>query len=169
MDKTRTALTACIITILSVGMIVLVIYHNSELEKQNNSSKGQLITSLGVVEIKGKDSNLLGTPSPIPHNYLYITGIVNNTAKNTIYNAGFHVIAYDSEGNLMFNMTFPLALRGIFGSDNATSEFVLMNYGTNFVSREVLGGNETVYVTMSILHEGTATNWTITPVWTDIP
>ena len=69
----------------------------------------------------------------------------------------------------MFNMTFPLALRGIFGSDNTTSEFVLKNYDTNFASREVLGGNETAYVTMSILHEGTVTSWNITPVWTNSP
>jgi hypothetical protein len=166
MGKAVTLVAILVVAVLLTTLLVAIHYYNDLLNEKNSK---QLITSLGVVEIKGKDSNLLGIPSPIPYDYLYITGIVNNTAKNTIYNAGLHVIAYDSNSSLNFNMTIPLALRGIFGGDNATSEFVSKNYGTNFASREVLGSNETAYVTMSILHEGTVTSWNITPVWTNSP
>jgi hypothetical protein len=166
MGKAVTLVAILVVAVLLTTLLVAIHYYNDLLNEKNSK---QLITSLGVVEIKGKDSNLLGIPSPIPYDYLYITGIVNNTAKNTIYNAGLYVIAYDSNSSLNFNMTIPLALRGIFGGDNATSEFVSKNYGTNFASREVLGSNETAYVTMSILHEGTVTSWNITPVWTNSP
>jgi len=86
-------------------------------------------------------------------------------------------------------MTVPLD--GIFGTDNATSAFVLEHYGYgnydpanhaygnhySLALWEILDGNQTVVIggapdyfgSLNILHEGIVTNWTVTPVWTDMP
>jgi hypothetical protein len=64
-------------------------------------------------------------------------------------------------------MTVPLE-GGIFGTDNATNAFVLKTYG-NSPTLGVLDGEQTAYIGISIFHEGTVTNWTVTPVWTNYP
>jgi hypothetical protein len=161
-----------LIAILFVSAIaVTILYYNADIAKQNREKTPNLEASLGIVEIQGKNSNFLGKSTPIPYNYLYITGIVNNTGEETAYHAGLIVTGYDANDRLKLNITVPLALRGIFGSDNATNAFVLKNYNTSnqTLLREVFEVNYSSYVTISILHEGTVTNWTVTPVWTNSP
>jgi outer membrane murein-binding lipoprotein Lpp len=140
-----------------------------------NLPTAHLVASLGITEILGKDSNEMGKSTPIPYNYLYITGSVSNTGESTAYNAGLHVVAYNATGTLEINMTVPLS-GGIFGTDNATNAFVLEHYGSSSPTLGLLDGGQTTsfyaapeyYGSLSILHEGIVTNWSITPVWTNI-
>jgi hypothetical protein len=170
--RTRLAITAFVVAILFVSVIaVTILYHNADITNQKREKTPNLEASLDIVEIQGKNSNFLGKSTPIPYNYLYITGIVNNSGKETAYHAGLIVLGYDTNDELTLNITVPLTLRGIFGSDNATNDFVLKNYRTSnqTLLREVFEVNYSSYVTISILHEGTINNWTVTPVWTNSP
>lgn len=132
------------------------------------------MASLSIAELLGNNSNAMGTPTPIPYNYLYITGNVNNTGLGTAYNAGLHVIAFSTNGTLEVNITVPFNTEnfslGVFGTDNATNTFILSKYGSSSSSLGILDGKQTAHIqSISILHEGLATNWTVTPVWTDTP
>jgi hypothetical protein len=127
-----------------------------------------LVTALGATEI--------------PHNYneggyelynhLYITGSVTNTGKSTAHNAGLHVVAYNSTGTLEINMTVPLANSGtmygaVFGTDVATDNYVSGIYGISSTRLITLDSGQNMPIMINIFHEGTVTNWTITPVWTN--
>jgi hypothetical protein len=171
MNKKIIAVSVLIAIPFVSAIAVTILYYNADIAKQNREKTPNLEASLGIVEIQGKNSNFLGKSTPIPYNYLYITGIVNNTGEETAYHAGLIVTGYDANDRLKLNITVPLALRGIFGSDNATNAFVLKNYNTSnqTLLREVFEVNYSSYVTISILHEGTVTNWTVTPVWTNSP
>jgi len=172
MGRTRLAIIAFVVAILLISVIaVIILYYNTDIAKQNREKTPNLEASLDIVEIQGKNNNFLGKSTPISYNYLYITGIVNNTGKETAYHAGLIVAGYDTNDGLILNVTVPLALRGIFGSDDATNAFVLKNYSTSnqTLLREVLEVNYSSYVTISILHEGTVTSWNVTPVWTTRP
>ncbi len=188
-----------LIAVLFVGAIAgTIVYYNGEITKLNsqisrlnsfiaNLPTAHLVASLGVTEIMGDESTAMGTPTPIPYNYLYITGSVNNTGEGTAYNAGLDIVAYNGTGTLEINMTVPFS-GGIFGADNATNDFILKTYGSydSFLGvytsgysttlgvvdgkqTEYIGGAPASYGSLSILHEGTVTNWTVTPVWTNSP
>ncbi len=122
----------------------------------------------------------LRKPTPIPYNYLYITGSVNNTGECTAYNSGLLVVAYFADGTLEINMTVSFS-GGIYVTDNATNSFVLDHYGIyNPTVRAYTGdfnpafgivdGNQRVYIggapeyygALIILYEGTVFNWTVT-------
>jgi len=178
MDKKIVALSFLIVAVIFVSAFAeTVLYYNNKISSINrqisklnaviaNFPTAHLATSLGIAEILGNNSNEMGEPTPIPYNYLYITGSVNNTGKGTAYNAGLLVVAYNATGTLEVNMTVPWS-GGIFGTDNATNTYVLKNYGASSRTLGVLDGEQTAYVAVSILHEGIATNWTVTPVWTN--
>jgi outer membrane murein-binding lipoprotein Lpp len=180
MGKIRIAITTFIVAVLFVSAIAGTISYynnkisnlNSQISKLNatiaNLPTAHLAASLGIAEIPGNESNSMGTPTPIPYNYLYITGQVTNTKEGTAYNAGLLVVAYDATGTLEINMTLPLS-GGIFGTDNTTNGFVLKNYGYSNLTLGFLASEQTAYIGISILHEGTVTNWTATPVWTNLP
>jgi hypothetical protein len=189
------SLLAILVISLFAGMIF---YYNQKISSLSNQiSKlnstianfpiAHLVSSLGITEMLGNESNSMGKPTPIPYNYLYITGSVNNTGVGTAFNAGLLVVAYDAYGTLEINMTVPLG-GGIFGSDNATDTFVLEHYGSYdpalgvYVSNfnptlgivdgkqiAYIGGSSPFYGPLSIIHEGLVTNWTVTPVWTNTP
>jgi hypothetical protein len=194
MGKMNKAITVSIVAILFVSAIAgTIIYYNGKISNLNNQISKlngviasfptpHLVATLGITEILGNESSSMGglNSTPVLYNYLYITGSVNNTGKGTAYNAGLLVAAYDVNGTLEVNMTIPFG--GIFGSDNVTNDFVLKNYGSynpilrvytsNYDSTlGVLDGEHTTYIdgALSILHESTVSNWTITPVWTKIP
>ena len=56
-----------------------------------------------------------------------------------------------------------------FGTDNATDTFVSSNFGNSSTQLGSLGSNQTATIELGIFHEGTVTNWTATPVWTNSP
>ncbi len=196
MNKKIIAISVLIVAVLFVSAIAgAMSYYNNKLAYQNNEIANltsqiskltgiianyptvNLTAHLGVHELLGNESkDYNGNPTPIPYNYLYITGTVTNSGKGTAYNVGLHVVAYDafSNGTLDINATFPLS-GGIRGSDAATDAFALKNYGGYNQVLGVVDGEQTVsigsdsYPDLSILHEGTVSNWTITPVWTNEP
>jgi hypothetical protein len=184
MNKKIVAVSFLIVAILFVSAIAeTIVYYKGEISnlksqitKLNaiitNLPTAHLVTSLGINEMLGNDSNEMGTPTPIPYNYLYMTGSVINTGNGTAYNAGLHVVAHNVTGTLEINMTVPLS-GGIYGTDNATNAFILKNYGSNSPPPVVIEPEQTAYfesgVSINILHEDTVSNWTVTLVWTNTP
>jgi hypothetical protein len=176
------AIAVLIVAVLFVSSIAgTIVYYNNKISKLNsqisklngiiaNFPTAHLVASLGITEILGNESNEMGTPTPVPFNYLYITGSVNNTGEGAALNAGLKVVAYNATCTLEINMTVPLCV-GTFGADNATNAFILKNYGINNPAARtvVLDGEQTAYIGISIFHEGTVSNWTVTPVWTNYP
>ena len=79
------------------------------------SNPPNILTALGSNEI-GK--NYLYR-APFSKNYLWITGSVRNTGDGIAYNAGLHVVGYDTTGELLVNMTVPLG-EGTFGTTAET-------------------------------------------------
>jgi len=138
-----------------------------------NLTSANLVTALGVTEVPyNSPSNF---PTPLLYNHLYISGSVTNTGEGTAYNAGLHVIAYAADGVPEVNMTVPLDgnvnvtgsevtdFAPVFGTDAATQI-----YGNDSLQLSNLFSGQTVTISLGIFHEGTAVNWTVTPVWTDI-
>ena len=195
-NKIKIAISVLIVAILFVSAIEeTVVYYNNKISNLNsqisklndiitNLPTAHLVASLGIIEMQGNESTAMGKPTPVPYNYLQITGFVNNTGENTAFNAGLHVVAYCKNGILEINVTVPLS-GGIFGADNATNAFVLSKYGSyNYALGVYVGYSVTLGVLygdqkadfgsnffggLSIFHEGTVTNWTVTPVWTNTP
>ncbi len=129
--------------------------------------KGNLTTALQGKEIITSD---YAATQSIPYNYFYISGTVTNTGNGTAFEAGLHVIAYDIHNNTRdIDMTLPLG--GTFGTDNRTNTYITNSYGGFRASLQLgnLGSGETKTTNIQIFHEGTVSNWTITPVWTNTP
>ena len=138
-----------------------------------NLTSANLVAALGVTEVPYNSPN--NYPSPLLYNHLYISGTVVNTGKGTAHDAGLHVVAYASDGTLEVNMTVPLDgnqnvtgnentdFAPVFGTDAATQI-----YGNDSLQLGNLYGGQTALISLGIFHEGTVTNWTITPMWTDV-
>jgi outer membrane murein-binding lipoprotein Lpp len=139
---------------------------------QANLTSPYLVTALGATEIPINSSanmqNII-----ISYNHLWISGSVTNTGEGTAFNAGLHVVAYASDGTLEVNMTVPLNNNDVvnFGTDAATESQAYFANGDNNPSFQLvsLGGGGTAVIGINIFHEDTVSNWTITPVWTNIP
>jgi hypothetical protein len=151
---------------------------NSEITNTNSqisNFKGQLTnlttaylaTALGATEIS---THSVYTTTPLPYKHLYITGSVTNKGEGTAYNAGLHVVGYDVNGNgtLDIDMIVPLG-DGTFGTDSGTAAWVSSNYGSSPTQLGILHSGETATISIAIFHEGTVSNWTLTPVWTNSP
>ena len=144
---------------------------NSRLADLTNA---HLVAALGATEIP-YNSPYNGVA--LPYNHLYITGSVTNTGEITAYNAGLHVVAYNSTGTLEINMTVPLTSSGtmygaVFGTDAATDNYVSSEYdmyGPSSTQLITLDSGQNRAIMINIFHEGNVTNWTITPVWTNSP
>ena len=139
---------------------------------QANLTSPHLVTALGVSEIASNSSaNMQGII--ISYDRLWISGSVTNTGEGTAFNAGLHVVAYAANGTLEVNITVPLNNNNVvnFGTDAATNAQAYFANGDNNPSFFLvsLGGGGTAVIGINIFHEGTVTNWTVTPVWTNIP
>lgn len=128
--------------------------------------KANLTTSLQGKEIV--TSNYAATQS-IPYNYFYVSGTVSNAGNGTAFQAGLRVVAYSYNGTQEIDMTLPLG--GIFGTDSRINDYITNSYGGLGTSLQLgnLGSGQTVTTNIQIFHEGTVSNWTITPVWTNTP
>ena len=134
---------------------------------QTYLTSANLVVAVAITEVP---ANVLWASTPFypPYSHLHITGSANNTGEGTAYNAGLHVVAYAADGTLEINMTVPLN-GGPFGTDNAINAYLK---SINIYSSPVLGvlySGQTVTIGVDIFHEGTVTNWTVTPVWTNSP
>jgi hypothetical protein len=130
-------------------------------------TSANLVTVVAISDVPA-NARWGSTPFYPPYSHLHITGSANNTGEGTAYNAGLHVVAYNDAGTLEINMTVPLN-GGPFGTDNATDAYLK---SINIYGNPVLGvlySGQTVTIGVDIFHEGTVTNWTITPVWTNSP
>jgi hypothetical protein len=129
---------------------------------QANLTPPNLATALGATEIASN-----------PYNRLWISGSVTNTGADTAFKAGLHVVAYAANGTLEVSITVPLNNNDVvnFGTDAATDASGYVGNGDNHPSFFLvsLGGGGTAVIGINIFHEGTVSNWTITPVWTNIP
>jgi hypothetical protein len=129
--------------------------------------KANLTTALQGKEIVTSD---FAATQSIPFNYFYISGTVTNTGNGTAFQVGLHVIAYDTYNNTRdIDLTLPLG--GTFGTDNKTNNYITNSYGGFRPSVQFgnLGSEQTKETNIQIFHEGTVSNWTITPVWTNTP
>ena len=130
-----------------------------------NFTTANLVTAIGATEVPKNSSHNL--PSVHLYNHLYISGSVINTGEGTAYNAGLHVVAFDMNGGLRINMTVPLGGgMAAFGTDSKIIEY--LGGGSSTVLGRLYGG-ETTGIDIAIFHEGTVSNWTMTPVWTNSP
>jgi hypothetical protein len=128
-----------------------------------------LVTALNVNDTQEETVNLWGNEtSNLPFNNLLISGSVTNTGKVTAFYAGLHVVAYTATGTLEVNITVPLVNGAGYGTDTTTDAFV-SQAGTTWLQFGSLDIGQTAKVNVSIYHEGTVTNWTVTPVWTNLP
>jgi hypothetical protein len=127
-----------------------------------NLTSAKLVTAIGISEVN--------TPSGIKFNKLFIEGSVNNTGQGTAFHAGLNVVAYSANGTLLVNMTVPLGFMALFGTDSATSDYAQDFYSS---TRTLALGNllttQTASINIGIFHRGTASNWTVSPVWTNSP
>ena len=105
--KVIVAVSVLLVALLFTGAIF---YYNFEIANPNRQpskhkviATANLATALNVTEIPRNSP--FNVPSPLPYNYLYITGSVSNTGESTAYNAGLHVAAYAADGTLEINMT----------------------------------------------------------------
>jgi hypothetical protein len=149
----------------------------ANLTSQISSLKGQITNFTTAYLTTALEANEIITSAytatkSIPYNYLYISGSVTNTGDGMAYNAGLHVVAYDAHGNrtLDIDMTFPLS-GGTFGTDSGIDAYVTnsQQYPESSLQLGKLAGGETATINIQIFHEGTVSNWTITPVWTNSP
>ena len=106
-------------------------------------------------------------PSSPPPNLLNISGNVTNTGETTAYNAGLNVAAYTATGTLEVNVTAPLAYDETFNQDFGTEAVGGLIGGSYSVT--TLDSGQTIQIFLDIYHEGTVSNWTVTPVWTNSP
>jgi hypothetical protein len=171
------------VAVLLGGVLAgIVTYYNSLLESKNspitsldtqianlttqvtNLTSASLVTSLGIVD--------LGNTSSISRSYnrLFIEGSVTNNGQGEALNAGLHVLAFAADGTLEINTTVPLTY-GEFGANAAIYSYIYSfdPYSTSSPKFGNLSPGQSVDVDLDIYHEGTVTNWTVKPVWTNAP
>ena len=112
-----------------------------------------LLISLGIGEVN--NSRTYNENDPATYNHLLISGAVTNVGFSTAYNAGLNVTAMDSSGQVVVNMIVPMS-PGSYGPghDQGASAFTVINK------------QDTLQTQISIYHKGTATTWTVAPVYT---
>jgi hypothetical protein len=118
-----------------------------------------LVTSLGIHEVNNGTFNI-GNGETMVSNALSILGSVTNEGKSTAYNVGLYVAAQNFYGVTVINMTVPLA--GISGTASVPN-------GDNLPLTESIDPLQSVQLYLNILCQNDVpTNWTITPVCTNI-
>jgi outer membrane murein-binding lipoprotein Lpp len=129
---------------------------NSQISSLKNRMAANLVTALGASEVQSNST--YNADNPTTFNHLFISGTVRNEGLETAYNAGLHVVAYDATSEVVINMTVPLGY-GTYGSGSSNSPLTLGR----------LNSQESVTVSISIVHINVAATWKITPVWTNSP
>jgi hypothetical protein len=194
MDKAAKLVAILVIAVLLITLLATTLYYNnlvsdkvskiSSLESQvsylNNEIAGlmektngsrsignltapSLYNSLGVTEIAGTNGL---------DNHLWIQGIVTNLGEGTAFNAGLHIIAHSSNGTTVLNITVPLNNNNVVNyASKEASQSAYVSNGDNYPSYFLtsLAGGGTAVIGINVFHIGTAFNWTVTPIWTDIP
>ncbi|MGO8805743.1 MAG: hypothetical protein ACLQO7_03935 [Candidatus Bathyarchaeia archaeon] len=191
--KVSVHLSAVLVTVVALLATVLagtVTYHNSVLENKNskiaslntkisnlasqvtnltaktsqirNLTSANLVTAIGVAEVVNTSRVSRA------YNRLYIEGSVTNNGSGFAFNVGLRVLACAADGTLEINMTVPLTY-GEFGTNAAIYSYIYSfdPYCTSSPQFGNLSSGQSAEVNLDIYHDGTVTNWTITPVWTN--
>ena len=150
-----------------------------------NLTTANIVSNLTVTEIPDNSDLVLQFPNlpitKVPYYSLWINGSVTNIGHVTAYKAGLNVTAYASDGTLEINMTVPLVVNSVYGTDNPTRSLILDNPRTSEgndigsvhfgqIGSLQLGSldvGRTTNIFLAIYHEGIVANWTVTPVWTN--
>jgi len=137
-------------------------------ELSANLTAPHLVSSVTATDYSPLYIAQLGGGFP-PSNYLEIVGSVTNSGGGTAFNAGLHVLAYDANGNTQINMTVPLS-GGTFATDTKIlSLFPEWDMSASSSQLGNLTSGKTANISIDVYHEGTVSNWVITPVWTNTP
>ena len=105
MENTKKIKSVLVLIMLFVSAIAGMV---NVAGQETNLTPANIVTALGADEV-GQD-----TPQRvplIPYNYLFIKGSVQNTGERTAYNAGLKVVAYNSTGGILIDMTVPYQLK----------------------------------------------------------
>jgi hypothetical protein len=136
---------------------------------QTNVASPYLITSLGITEIPA-EIGLGGIP---PYSHLWIKGTVTNRGLDPAYHAGLVVFGYAANGTVEINMTVPLTNVPSgsvwYGADAQISDWLSSNNEFYPLQFDNLDRGATADVNLHIFHEGSVSNWTVTPVSVDSP
>jgi hypothetical protein len=181
MGKIRIIIAALIVAMLFIGSVAgTALYYNGIINDKNSqiASLNNQITKLNV-QISNLTSQITNLTSAnlitalgikeetsVPNNHLWITGWVMNKGLGTAYNAGLHVIAYDTNGILQVNMTVPF-VEGM-GVVFYTYDIIPKDSQVPFQLGS-LDSWQNATIALPIFHAGLVTNWTVTPVWTNTP
>ena len=186
MGKIKAVMTTLVIAMLFVSAIAgTVIYYNTGLNNKNSKiaslqsqisnqnkeianltsqiavqpdlSKPHVITELGVTELETDWG---------PSWRLFIQGSAYNMGNSTAYNAGLKVEAHSGTGILEINMTVPFVNGYNYGTDSSITS-KLIQLGPAQLGN--LTSGQALIIDLDIYHEGVATNWNVTPVWTNSP
>ena len=146
----------------------------SNLTNQVASIKANVTSPNLVSTLATKEYSWIEMGGGSPYNWVEVIGSVTNTGGGTAFNTGLLVVGYDDTGNLIVNVTVPLASGNSgypagFGSDKETDAYALYADGTSSLELENLTSGKTATIDLDIYHEGTINNWTATPVWTNTP
>lgn len=130
---------------------------------QENLATPSIVCALGATEIVGSGHQ---------NSRIWISGTVTNTGEGTAFNVGLHVFAYTSNGTKVLDLTVPVNNNDVvsYGSQEASLSAYVSNGDNNpsyFLSS--LAGGGIAYLGINVFHVGTASNWTVTPVWTNTP
>jgi hypothetical protein len=129
-----------------------------------NLTSANLVASLTIKEYPYDEVQ----PPSAPYNALVIAGSVINSGEGTAYNAGLHVAAFDN-ATVVINITVPLG-DGVFGTDSGSQAYVDKYFSGSSPKLGLLYSGQTASITvLEIFHAGNATDWTVTPVWTNSP
>ena len=120
-------------------------------EEISGLKKPDLVTALGISE---RLSNLAYDENdPRTYNHLLISGTVTNMGLGTAVNAGLHVEAVSITGELVINMTVPIAA-GSYGLGGNLGPLGLHDLASKDVGTAQL----------AIYHKGVLATWNVIPV-----
>ncbi len=143
-------------------------YQNAKLTTEISDLRNQIAylntaNISATLTVKTHEAHNTTILPPGPYNYfnsLGISGFANNTGPNTAYKSGLHVLAQDANGKILINVTVPLEYR-IYGPKDVINQ----EYLSNSTQPLSVYSGESRAISIGIYHEGTASNWTITPTW----
>lgn len=157
-----------IIIVLSVIVVVLLFvsvmeYYTIQLgerdsriasldEEISGLMKPDLVTALGISE---RLSNFTYDENdPRSYNHLLISGTVTNMGLGTAVNAGLHVEAVSITGELVINMTVPIAA-GSYG----------LGGNLGYLGLNDLPSKDVGTAQLAIYHRGVLATWDVVPVY----
>lgn len=137
---------------------------NSQISSLNEQMKDlngpYLVTGLGIHEVNNSTFNV-GNGEETTSNALSISGSITNEGRSTAYDVGLHVVAQDFYGNIVINMTVPLA--GVDGTASIPN-------GDNLPLEQSIEPMQSAQLLINILCQNEVPyNWTISPVCTNSP